>query len=218
MWRSLSRLAAVPVVLVLAAGQPPDKKDPQNAFEPRGKPGAGQKFLERMAGDWAVAKAFHPSGGGEPSRTTGECRQTMIHGGRFLRSEFTFAADGGASTGTGLIGYEPQTDRFTSVWIDSRQTRMSLRQSEGKFGGAEIVLFGAGLEGAAKEGAAKAGRRSKTVTRLEADGQDLCPPPVRGRPGRGRAAGDGTGDDQEGGPGAWQVTSGSRMEEYVKIR
>src|SRR5262245_5257029 len=51
------------VVLLAAAGQPPDKKDekktdkkdPQAAFEPKSKPGAGQKFLERFVGEWDVA-------------------------------------------------------------------------------------------------------------------------------------------------------------------
>lgn len=168
MTRSAFRLpvtAAVVVVLV-AAAQPPDKKaDPQSALEPKSKPGAGQKFLERFVGDWEVAKAFHPKAG-EPTRQAGECKQTMIHGGRFLQSEFTFTTAAGKSTGTGLIGWEPETGKFTSVWIDSRQTRMSFRQGEEAFDGEQIVLFGKDLGG-------KEGRRSKTVTRLEDDGRKI---------------------------------------------
>jgi len=41
----------------------------------------------------------------------------------------TFDGPGGKTTGTGLIGFEPETGKFTSVWIDSRQTRMSLRSA-----------------------------------------------------------------------------------------
>jgi hypothetical protein len=157
---------AVPAVLLLAAaGQPPDKKDPQSSFEPKSKPGAGQKYLEKFVGDWDVAKSFHPKAG-EPLRQKGECKQTMVHGGRFLQSEFTFTTADGKSTGTGLIGYEPETGKFTSVWVDSRQTRMSLRQSEDKFDGEQIVLFGKELGG-------KEGRRSKTVSRLEDGGRKI---------------------------------------------
>jgi hypothetical protein len=155
------------------AGQPPDKKDdkkedkkdPQATFEPKSKPGAGQKFMEKFVGDWDVTKTFHPRMG-EPVRQKGQCRQTMIHGGRFLQSEFTFEADGGKTTGTGLIGFESEAGKFTSVWIDSRQTRMSFRQAEGKFDGEQIVLFSKELDG-------KEGRRSKTVTKLEDDGKKI---------------------------------------------
>src|SRR5262252_869295 len=96
----------------------------------------------------------------------GECRQTMIQDGRFLQSEFTFHAPAGKTTGLGLIGFEPETGKFTSVWVDSRQTRMSLRQSAEKFDGTQIVLFGKELDG-------KEGRRSKTVTKLEDDGKKI---------------------------------------------
>ena len=142
-----------------------DKKDPLQSFEPRSKPGAGQKFLEKFVGEWDVVKTFHPRKG-EPVKVTGECRQSMIHDGRFLQSEFTFKADTGKTTGLGLIGFEPETGLFTSVWTDSRQTRMSARQSEDKFNGEEIVLF-------SKEFGGKEGRRSKTVTRLEDDGKKI---------------------------------------------
>jgi hypothetical protein len=165
MSRRAARLLIVPAVLLLAAGQAPDKKDPQNTFEPKSKPGAGQKFLEQFVGEFDVAKSFHPKTG-EPFRQKGECKQTMIHGGRFLQSEFTFTTADGKSTGTGLIGWEPETSKFTSVWIDSRQTRMSLRQAEDKFDGEQIVLFGKELSG-------KEGRRSKTVTRLEDGGKKI---------------------------------------------
>lgn len=177
--RALFLVAALVGAAGLIAGvnQPPgqkkddkkadDKKDPQSTFEPKSKPGAGQKFLERFVGDWDVTKSFFPRGGGEPSKQKGECRQTMIHGGRFLQSEFTFqTADGGKSTGTGTIGFEPETGKFTSTWIDSRQTRMSFRQGEEKFDGEQIVLHGKELGG-------PEARKSRTVTKLEDDGKRI---------------------------------------------
>lgn len=160
----LSLLLAAP----LAAQQPPrDKNDPQSAIEPRSAPGAGQKFLEQFVGDWRVAKTFHPRSG-EPVRQQGECKQSMTHGERFLKSEFVFTSGETKTTGTGIIGFEPATGLFTSVWIDSRSTRMSLRQSKEKFNGQQIVLVGQGLG----EGA-KSVRPSRTVTRLEDNGNRI---------------------------------------------
>jgi hypothetical protein len=138
-----------------------EQKDPQAAYEPRSEPGAGQKFLEKFVGDWDVAKTFYPRSG-DPVRQQGECRQTLIHGGRFLQSEFTFRRGGETTTGTGLLGFDPASGLFTSVWIDSRSTRMSFRQGQEKFDGQQIVLHSRSLGDDGKKG-----RVSRTVTRLE---------------------------------------------------
>ena len=95
-----SVLAVIAVLLVAAHGHCQQKdKDPQSSFEPRSNPGPGQKFLEKFVGNWEVIKIFHPRAG-DPVRTTGECRQTMIHGGRFLQSEFVFSKGESKSTGS----------------------------------------------------------------------------------------------------------------------
>jgi len=158
-------LLAVLFVLSIAIGQAP--RDPQSAVEPKSGPGAGQKFLQQFVGDWDVVKNFY-SRSGEPSRTLGDCRQTMIHDGRFLQSDFAFQQGEAKTTGQGLIGFEPAPGTFTSVWTDSRATRMSLRQSKDKFDGKEIVLFSKALG----EGGAAA-RVSRTSTTLEDNGRRM---------------------------------------------
>src|SRR5579862_4334347 len=145
----------------------PDQKDPQSIYEPPSKPGSGQKFLERFVGDWDVDKAFYGQMG-DASRTKGTCKQTMQQGGRFLYSDFTFGEGNNKTTGLGIIGYEPDMGLFSSVWIDSRQTKMSLRQSRERFNGKEIVLFGGSLKESAKPS-----RGSRTVTQLEDDGNKI---------------------------------------------
>jgi hypothetical protein len=157
MQRSFVLLAVASALFLTSAGP---AQDPQSKVEPRSAPGAGQKYLERFVGDWDVAKAVFPRTG-EPSRTKGTCRQSMIQGGRFLRSEFTFGEGDPKTTGLGLIGFEPESGAFTSVWIDSRQTRMSMRKSREAFDGSRIVLYSESL------GDAKESRRSKTVSRVE---------------------------------------------------
>src|SRR5262249_21275034 len=135
-----------------------DKKDPQSSFEPRSAPGEGQKFLEKFVGGWDVEKTFYPRSGDAPFHQKGECAQTMIHDGRFLQSDFTFRQDQARTTGKGLLGFEASSGTFTSIWTDSRATRMSFRRSEGKFDGKEIVLYSRQLQGDEK------GRASRTVT------------------------------------------------------
>ena len=93
----------------------------------------------------------------------------MIHMGHFLQSDFVFVEGEDTSTGKGLIGFEPESGRFTSIWTDSRQTRMSVRQSSEKFDGRSIVLYSKSLE-------AEELRRSRTVTTLAEDGRGAKQP------------------------------------------
>jgi hypothetical protein len=171
MMRFHIRVLVVGLAMVLLTGssQPPEKKqrDPQSAFEPRSGPGAGQKYLETFVGDWDVEKTFYPRGG-DPAKTKGTCRQTMIHDGRFLQSEFVFEQDGKKTTGLGLVGFDPESGQFTTVWTDSRSARMSLRQSQEPFNGKEIVLHSRSIE---KD--ARGARTSRTITRMEANGDRI---------------------------------------------
>lgn len=158
---------AARVTKLVYTAVPVKAPDPQAAFEPQSKPGAGQKLLAQFVGDWDVAKTFYPRSGAT-AQQKGTCRQTMIHGGRFLRSEFVFIKGDRKTTGEGLIGFDTTTGHFTSVWTDSRATRMSLRHSKDPFNGTEIALFSASLEEPAK-----AERQSRTVTRLEDGGNKI---------------------------------------------
>jgi hypothetical protein len=159
MRRAVFLIATAFAMVVSVLGQ--EQKSERSTFEPRSDPGAGQALLKRFAGDWDVTKTIHRQTG-EPSRTTGRCRQTMIHDGRFLQSDFTFDQGGQKTTGLGLIGFEPESGIFTSFWTDSRQTRMSIRQSRDPFDGQQIILYSRSLQPDGKEA-----RRSKTVSRLE---------------------------------------------------
>ncbi|MCB9876618.1 MAG: DUF1579 family protein [Planctomycetes bacterium] len=165
----LASLGALPTLVACHAPTPSTPQTPssdaQAAVEPRSAPGAGQQLLARMAGDWQVEKTIHRRSGGEPVRSHGTCRQEMVHDGRFLRSEFVFDGDASraASTGTGVIGFDPATGVFTSFWYDSRSTRVSVRQSEGAFDGEAIELVSRTIGGEA------AARRSHTTTRFDGD-------------------------------------------------
>jgi hypothetical protein len=129
------------LLIAVAAGA----QQTHNQYEPPNAPGAGQKLLAQFAGNWDVVKTFFPSIG-KPIVTRGECKQYMIQDGKFLESDFTFLDSvGKTSTGTGIVGFDSKTNRFTTVWYDSRQTTMSIRQSDGRFDGKNIVLWDTSL-------------------------------------------------------------------------
>jgi hypothetical protein len=136
-------------------------------YEPPNAPGAGQKLLATFAGDWDVVKTFFPANG-KPIVTKGECKQYMIQNGHFLQSDFTFFNDDGTkTTGTGISGFDSKSNRFTTVWFDSSQTTMSIRQSDGTFDGQNIVLWSTSLD------PDRPGRKSVARAHLEEDGRVL---------------------------------------------
>ena len=138
-----------------------------NEYEPANTAGAGQKLLAQFVGEWDVVKTFFPMTG-EPIVTKATCRQYMIQDGKFLQSDFTFLnSDGTKSTGTGISGFDSKTNRFTTVWYDSRQTTMSIRQSDGTFDGKNIVLWATALD------PDRPGRKTVARAHLEQDGHLL---------------------------------------------
>jgi hypothetical protein len=165
--RFASTFATAVCLVLVAAGTAKGQKDTQTTFEPRSGPGAGQKLLEKFAGDWIVTKTFYLRNG-KVTRSEGRCHQAMIHEGRFLQSDFVFEQSGKKATGLGIIGFDPDSGRFTRFWTDSRQTKMSVRQSQDQFDGKQIVLYSRSLESDGNES-----RRSKTISRLEDEGHKL---------------------------------------------
>jgi len=138
-----------------------------NQYEPASASGAGQQLLAQFVGDWDVVKTFFPMNG-KPNVTKGMCKQYMIQDSKFLQSDFVFFnTDGTKSTGTGISGFDPKTNRFTTVWYDSRQTAMSIRQSDGTFDGKNIVLWATPLD------TEHPGRKTVARAHLEEDGRVL---------------------------------------------
>jgi hypothetical protein len=153
--------------LLFAAATAAFAQQTHNQYEPPNGPGAGQKLLAQFAGDWDVVKTFFPMNG-QPRVTKGTCKQYMIQDGKFLQSDFTFFdPDGTKTTGTGISGFDSKTNRFTTVWYDSHQTTMSIRQSDGTFDGKNIVLWTTPLD------TEHPGRKTVARAHLEEDGHVL---------------------------------------------
>ena len=144
-----------------------DSRDAQSVQEPENGPGDGQKFLKKLVGDWNVVKKVYPRSG-NAVEVMGHCHQAMIHDGRFLRSDFVFQQNGKSVTGLSIVGFDPDTQKFTSFWTDSRSTRISIRQSADPFDGKTLVLHSRQLS------PSKLDRpESITESRLEGDGKKI---------------------------------------------
>jgi len=155
-------IAFLAFVAITASAQ-----ETHRTYEPANAPGAGQKLLAQFAGDWDLVKTFFPMNG-NPIVTKGSCRQSMIQDGKFLQSDFTFLNDDGTnSTGTGISGFDAKANRFTTVWYDSRQTTMSIRQSDGTFDGRNVVLWATALD------PDRPGRKTVARAHLEENGRLL---------------------------------------------
>ncbi|HUJ14214.1 MAG TPA: DUF1579 family protein [Thermoanaerobaculia bacterium] len=160
----MKKIAIIVVALSAAAAF---AQQTHQQYEPANAPGAGQKLLARFAGDWDLVKTFYPMNG-KPIVTKGVVKQFMIMDGKFLQSDFTFFNDDGTkSTGTGISGFDSKTNRFTTVWYDSRQTTMSIRQSDGTFDGENIVLWATALD------PDRPGRKTVARAHLEDNGRVL---------------------------------------------
>lgn len=156
-------LSASTLLMAAVAGA----QQTQNQYEPPNAPGTGQKLLAQFVGEWTVEKRFFPMHG-EPNASKGTCKQTMVEDGKFLESDFTFVNhDGTQSTGRGISGFDSKSNRFTTVWFDSRQTTMSIRQSDGSFDGKNIVLWATALD------PDHPGRKTVARAHLEEDGRVL---------------------------------------------
>jgi hypothetical protein len=139
----------------------------QNQYEPPNATGAGQSLLAQFVGEWNVVKTFFPMNG-KPIVTKGTCKQYMIQDGKFLQSDFAFFnSDGTKSTGTGISGFDSKKNRFTTVWYDSEQTTMSIRQSDGTFDGEHVVLWATSFD------SEHPGRKTVARAHLEEDGRLL---------------------------------------------
>jgi hypothetical protein len=136
-------------------------------YEPPSDPGAGQKLLAQFVGDWEMTKTFFPANG-KPTVTKGTVKQFMVQGGKFMESDFVFFdPDGSKSTGVGIIGFDAKTNRFTSFWYDSTKTSFSIRQSDGTFDGANIILYATSLD------PDRPGRKTVARAHLEENGHVL---------------------------------------------
>lgn len=108
-------LLAVSALLVSARGG-------EDAFTKYSKPGAEHKMLAKFAGTWKAHVKFWIKPGEAPDESDGVMKKKMILGGRFLQEDYSGEAAGQKFIGMGLVGYDLQKKKFTSIWTDTMST------------------------------------------------------------------------------------------------
>jgi hypothetical protein len=98
-----------------------DEKAMMEIYMGLGTPGAPHKMLESLAGTW-TAKSRMGMETENPMEDAGVSEQKVILGGRFLLQEYTGRMMGAPFTGIGYTGYDNQTRKYVSTWIDSTST------------------------------------------------------------------------------------------------
>lgn len=100
-------------------------------FEKQGTPGEPHKRLAGMEGSWTTKTKSWMEPNKPPMESTGSCEQKMILGGRFLKQKCTGDMMGKTFEGVGVMGYDNQTKKYTSTWMDSMSTTLHVMEGTG---------------------------------------------------------------------------------------
>jgi len=121
------------------------KMDPQETMEMYKKfatPGEPHKQLASLAGSWTTKTKMWMEPNKPPTETTGFCEQKVILEGRFLQQECTGEMMGGSFTGIGVTGYDNQTKKYVSTWMDSMGTGIFVMEGTGSADGKTFTQKG----------------------------------------------------------------------------
>lgn len=87
-------------------------------------PGEIHKMMAKDVGKWKAEVTSWMSPDAPPSKSTAECVDKMILGGRYLHQTFTGNFMGQPFEGIGTIGYDNAKKMFVSSWVDNFGTGM----------------------------------------------------------------------------------------------
>lgn len=103
-----------------------DQEAVMDVYRKTGTPGKEHNLLSRMAGRWKTVTRSWNEPGQPPEESAGICEQKMILGGRFLQQECSGEMMGSAFNGIGFTGFDNNTKKFVSTWMDSIGTAVYL--------------------------------------------------------------------------------------------
>jgi len=91
------------------------------AEEKLAQPSEEHKKLAQLAGTWKAETKFYPAPGAKPIVFNGSAQNTMILGGRFLKSESRFAGPMPVETFS-LMGFDRRYGKYTYAGYDTTGT------------------------------------------------------------------------------------------------
>jgi hypothetical protein len=101
-----------------------DFQEIMEIYKKVGTPGEPHKLLAKLEGNWTTRSRGWMEPDKPPVESTGACEQRMILGGRYLRQEYAGDMMGQPFTGINLLGYDNQSGKYQSVWLDTMSTAL----------------------------------------------------------------------------------------------
>jgi len=96
----------------------------QEAFTKASTPGAEQKLLAALVGDWKATVTMWMDPSKPPEVSTGHSSNILKYGGRFVEMNYVGEWMGQKFEGTGLWGYDNIGKQYQSTWYDSMGTQI----------------------------------------------------------------------------------------------
>ena len=113
-----------------------------DAWKDAHKPGDHHKHLHKMVGEFDGVAEFKTAPGAPPMIEKATMTSTLEFGGRFVRSVYESQFMGEPFTGIAYIGYDNDRKHYSSLWMDSMSTGMSMSTGECSDSGDEWVMWG----------------------------------------------------------------------------
>ena len=85
-------------------------------------PGEIHKMMAKSVGNWSAAVTMWMEPGAAPTNSTGEVKNEMILGGRYLQATNTGNFMGNPFEGISITGYDNAKKKFVNTWIDNMGT------------------------------------------------------------------------------------------------
>jgi hypothetical protein len=96
--------------------------DDMKAMMAYATPGDIHKMMAKSVGDWTGDISMWMQPGAEPMKSTGQLKNEMILGGRYLRGTNTGNFMGQSFEGIGVTAYDNAKKQFINTWIDNMGT------------------------------------------------------------------------------------------------
>lgn len=96
--------------------------DDMKAMMAYSTPGDIHKMLAKSVGNWTADISMWMAPGGSPMKSTGEMKNEMILGGRYLKGTNTGNFMGQPFEGIGITAYDNAKKMFINTWIDNMGT------------------------------------------------------------------------------------------------
>jgi hypothetical protein len=134
------------------------------AMKKMATPGEHHEVLKKMIGMWTVSSKMWKDPTSTPMESVGTSENKMILGDRFLSQEFHGTHMNQPFMGMGLMGFDNQTKKFVSTWVDDMSTGIMVSYGTMDKGKNMITQMGE-----MKNPMTNKSMKLKMVTRIESD-------------------------------------------------